>query len=339
MNENDKDQGLIENLSEPGAHAIAKAEKKAEAEAKKQEAEAKKAEKQAQKEFNEAIKEKNKRTKASTVVKLTESAMMITIAALLSMAKLIDMPYGGSVTMASMLPIIIIAYRHGLGWGVLTGFAYGAVQMFLGLKNFGYIPNVLAYIATLVVADYLAAFAVLGLGGFFRRLCKHQATALALGSVLVALLRYCCHVIAGWTVWASFDLSKAGLLYSIGYNATYMLPEMLILVVAAVYLGNLLDFRGEGLRPMPREERSSTASGLLLAAGALIVFGISYAVVNIFKYVQNPDTGAFDVSGLKAMEPLQTTLIIVISVVCLAGGIGLLAARSSIKKKEKEQKQ
>ena len=98
--------------------------------------------------------ETTKRNKSSSVVRLTESAMMIAIAALLSVAKLIDMPYGGSVTMASMLPLVIIAYRHGLGWGILTGFAYGAVQFALGTKNIGYLPTKdLASVATLVAAD------------------------------------------------------------------------------------------------------------------------------------------------------------------------------------------
>ena len=327
----DNEQGLIESLNSPESQLPAKERKKAEAEAKKVEAEAK----QARKELNETIKQKNKRTKADTVVKLTESAMMITIAALLSMAKLIDMPYGGSVTLASMLPLVIIAYRHGTGWGILTGFAYGAVQMALGVKNFSYIPSEFTYIATMVLTDYLVAFAVLGFGGIFRRLCRQQSTALALGSVLVSILRYACHVVSGWTVWASFDMSKAGLLYSLAYNATYMLPEMLILVVTAVYLGNVLDFRGEGLRPMPREERGSATAGLLLVASALIAFGLSFATVNIFKHLQDPDTGTFAKAGLKEVE---WPMVIIVLVLCLAAGIGLLVARRNILGKAKEQK-
>ena len=196
------------------------------------------------------------KNEASLIVKLTESAMMIALATLLSMAKLLEMPYGGSVTMASMLPLVIVAYRYGTKWGLLTGFAFGAVQFALGTKNIGYLPvKNFASVATLIIADYLLAFAVLGFGGIFRKPCKNQATALVFGSVLVAILRYVCHVISGWTVWAQFDLTKAGLLYSLSYNATYMLPEMLILVVAALFLGNALDFRGEGLRPMPRAEQ------------------------------------------------------------------------------------
>ena len=278
---------------------------------------------------------RNKRIKATSTVRLTESAMMITIAALLSMAKLIDMPYGGSVTMASMLPLVIIAYRHGTGWGILTGFAYGLVQFALGTKNLSYIPHTFASVATLIAADYLAAFAVLGFGGIFRRVTKRQTTAIALGSILVAVLRYLCHVISGVTVWADFSMSKAGLIYSLSYNATYMLPEMLILVVAGIFLSNALDFRGEGLRPMPKEEQTSPASGLLLAACALFAFAASFDVVNIFKELQDPDTGAFTKAGL---SNVNWVLLILVTVICVGAAIALMVVRKNLKKDQAAEK-
>ncbi|MGN1206732.1 MAG: energy-coupled thiamine transporter ThiT, partial [Eubacteriales bacterium] len=60
----------------------------------------------------------------SNTRKLVESALMIALATVLSLLKLADLPYGGSVTLASMLPIILISYRNGLGWGLGTGLAY-----------------------------------------------------------------------------------------------------------------------------------------------------------------------------------------------------------------------
>ena len=271
--------------------------------------------------------------KKSAIVRLTESAMMIAIAALLSMAKLIDMPYGGSVTMASMLPIVIIAYRHGTKWGLLTGLAYGAVQFALGTKNIGYLPvSNFVSILTLIVADYLLAFAVLGFGGIFRKSCKRQATALALGSVLVAVLRYICHVIAGWTVWKAFAISEAGLIYSISYNATYMLPEMMVLVVAAIFLGNALDFRSEGLRPLAKAEQTSPTSGLAIAAGALVVFALSFDTVQIFKKLQDADTGEFTKAGL---QEVNWILVGIVSAVCLIGAVSLLIVRRNLKTAKK----
>ena len=270
----------------------------------------------------------NKNT--SLIVKLTESAMMIALATLLSMAKLLEMPYGGSVTMASMLPLVIVAYRYGMKWGLLTGFAFGAVQFALGTKNIGYLPvKDFASVATLIVADYLLAFAVLGFGGIFRKPCKRQATALVLGSVLVAILRYLCHVISGWTVWAQFDLTKAGLLYSLSYNATYMLPEMLILVVAALFLGNALDFRGEGLRPMPRAEQSMASSALLMTALSLFTFALCFDTIQVFSKLQDAESGVFISDGLKDVNWL---LVGIITAVCAVAGVALLAVRRSVKK-------
>ena len=57
---------------------------------------------------------------------------MIALATVLSMIKLLDMPYGGSITALSMLPILVFAYRHGLKWGLLAGFADGLIQLILG---------------------------------------------------------------------------------------------------------------------------------------------------------------------------------------------------------------
>ena len=275
--------------------------------------------------------------KSKPIVRITESAMMIAIATLLSMAKLLDMPYGGSVTMASMLPLVIVAYRHGTGWGLLTGLAYGAVQLALGSKNIGYLPvRDFVSVTTLILSDYLVAFAVLGFGGIFRKACKRQATALAMGSVLVALLRYLCHVVSGWTVWAQFDLTRAGLFYSLSYNATYMIPEMLILVVAAIFLGNALDFRSDSLRAMPKEEQSSASAGLLMAALALIAFGLSFAVVQIFSKMQNAETGEFTTAGLGEVNWL---LVCVVSLLCFVAAAGLLIARKNVKKARKEEKE
>ena len=70
--------------------------------------------------------------------RLVESALMVALGVVISMLKFIDLPFGGSVTIASMLPILIIAYRHGMAWGTLTGFVYGLFQMLLGLNTFSY---------------------------------------------------------------------------------------------------------------------------------------------------------------------------------------------------------
>ena len=108
-----------------------------------------------------------------------------------------------------------------------------------------------------------------------------------------------------------------------------MLPEMLILVVAAVFLGNALDFRGEGLRPMPIEEKSGAASGLSLAALALIAFALAFDTIQIFSKLQDTETGVFVSSGLSEVNWL---LVGIVTAVCFAAALGLLAVRKSMKR-------
>ena len=65
-------------------------------------------------------------------LKLTESAMMIALATVLSFLKLASLPYGGSITIASLLPILIIAIRYGVPWGLFTGLVHGTLQLIWG---------------------------------------------------------------------------------------------------------------------------------------------------------------------------------------------------------------
>ena len=106
-----------------------------------------------------------------TVRALVESAMMVALATVLSLLKIIELPYGGSVTVASMLPMIILAYRHGLGWGFGAGVVYAALQQLLGLNNLSYVTGWQSVLAVIML-DYIVAFTVVGLGGIFRRLVK-----------------------------------------------------------------------------------------------------------------------------------------------------------------------
>lgn len=229
--------------------------------------------------------------------KLVESALLIAIATVLSVFKLAELPYGGSVTLASMLPLVLISYRHGLGWGVTSALAYGVLQQLLGLKNLTYFSTPLSIVA-IILLDYLVAFGVAGLGGFLRRAKMKQSYALAIGSALVCVLRYGCHVVSGATVWAGLSIpDSAALIYSFIYNATYMLPETIVLVLAAYYLGSLIDFTTPLPTRLVRESTSTGGESPWLRYGAIgsIVAGAIYDVVAIFSKMQDPETGEFSV--------------------------------------------
>ena len=147
--------------------------------------------------------------------------------------------------------------------------------------------------------DYIIAFAVTGLGGLFRDKFKNDQTAeLISGAVLVCLLRYICHVISGCTVWAGVSIpSSDGLIYSLSYNATYMIPETVIVVVLLWYLSGIVDFRSENLRPTVRKKTKSPAALVLGSIGWLAAVGaVIYDTVAVFGVLQNPDSGEFDFS-------------------------------------------
>ena len=252
-----------------------------------------------------------------TVRALVESAMMVSLATVLSIFKLIEMPYGGSVTIASMLPMIILAYRNGLGWGLGSGLVYAAIQQLLGLNNLSYVTGWQSVLAVIFL-DYVLAFAVVGIGGVFRKVAKSQRSALLFGAVLVSALRYLCHVISGATVWAGLSIpTEAALIYSIGYNATYMLPEAIILTAVAYYLGGVIDFS----RPTPtRVAAGQTAGGdssLYLYSGAAYLLGGIVDVWLIAPHLQDAETGKFIFSGLANANWLAVAIVTL-----LAAGIG-----------------
>ena len=182
-------------------------------------------------------------------LKLTESAMMIALATVLSLLT-IEWPFGGSITICSMLPILIIGYRYNLLWGCFTGVVFGLIQLLLGMSNFSYATSGIA-VVTIALFDYLIAYGVAGLGGIFRGI-KNQSVGLGLGALLTGVLRFICHFISGITVWSGFAEDMPAWLYSLTYNGAYMLPETVILIVGAVLIGLIIDFRRPKLKGVKR---------------------------------------------------------------------------------------
>ncbi|MBO4415808.1 MAG: energy-coupled thiamine transporter ThiT [Lachnospiraceae bacterium] len=248
--------------------------------------------------------------------KLTEASIMIAIATVLSIIKLVSLPYGGSVTIASMLPIIIISYRHGVKWGLLSGLAYGAIQQLLDLNTLSYATSWKAAIA-IILLDYIVAFMAAGLGGVFRNKAK-QPFALLWGSVLTCIIRFICHVISGATVWAGLSIpSKAALAYSLSYNATYMIPEAIVTVLIAYYIGSVLDFRNDTLRyyTAKNEERLSVTR---IIAGVIIAGALIFDTVSVFSKLQNGESGEFDITGLSNVNWLPVIIVSVCALIVAA---------------------
>lgn len=182
--------------------------------------------------------------------RMTETAIMIALATALSYGTLFSLPMGGSITIFSQVPIIIIGYRYGFGWGALTGFIHGILQLLLqGLGNFAYVKGIGAYLI-LIFADYVFAFMALGIGGaMFKKVIKNQTLALALGAFCGSFLRFICHFVSGITIWGEYANGwKSVWQYSASYNGSYMGAEAVITVVGVVALSLVLDFSKENLR-------------------------------------------------------------------------------------------
>lgn len=181
--------------------------------------------------------------------KLTETAIMLALATALSYVQIFTLPMGGSITLFSQVPIIIIGYRYGWKWGMGTGVIYGLLQMLLqGLGNFAYVKGIGSYLI-LIFVDYIIAFMVLGLcGGLFKNI-KNQSAALGVGAFAGSLLRFICHFISGVTIWGEYaDGWKAVWIYSLSYNGSYMAAEAAITIAGVVLMSLVLDFNKENLR-------------------------------------------------------------------------------------------
>lgn len=167
-------------------------------------------------------------------LRLVESAVMLALATALSLVKIYQMPLGGSVTLCSMLPVLLISYKYGPKWGLVTGFTYSVIQLLLDFSavlSWGLTPTA---VTVSFLLDYLLAFTFLGLAGVygkgFGKFLGGMATAVA--------LRYLSHVVAGATAYASFVPKEWGVhawAYSFAYNA-FLLPDFALCAVVGVLI-------------------------------------------------------------------------------------------------------
>ncbi len=203
--------------------------------------------------------------------RITESAMLIALAVVLEVVGrtvIPPMPFGGQLTLVSMLPIVLISYRHGVRWGLTAGFAYSLVQMALGADTVtaafqpGYFGDgtMIGNAVIMCLFDYVLAYTLLGLGGCFRDSVKQSGLALMLGSLVALLGRYLAHIVSGyvlfsgWAEWfftqegfpawgaslvAALSPEMLGLTYSVAYNGLYMVPEMILTAICAVLIARI----------------------------------------------------------------------------------------------------
>lgn len=168
----------------------------------------------------------NKSTKARLYTRmLCEGAIMVALALVLNQLKIFRLPNGGSITL-EMLPIFFYAVRWGVGPGLLAGFAFGLLQMF--------IDGAVAWGWQSLLLDYLVAFTPLGLAGLF----KGKDWGIFAGTVLGSVVRFIVHFISGITIYAIvaptelFNMTfTSPWMYSLAYNGSYMAIDMALCLV------------------------------------------------------------------------------------------------------------
>lgn len=177
-------------------------------------------------------------TRSKNVVNLVLAGVLIALGTVLSFIKVFDLPYGGSVTLCCMLPVMLFAYRSGVKWGLGAGFTFSVLQLLFGLDALKGVSG--TTVVGSIFLDYLLAFTVLGLAGIFRNKIKNNPAAFTLGCFVAGMLRYVCSFLSGWILWGEYaDVNFSPILagmsgqqlacfYSLVYNGSYMIPEIIV---------------------------------------------------------------------------------------------------------------
>lgn len=167
---------------------------------------------------------------------LTEAALAIALAFVLGLIKVWKMPYGGSISL-EMVPLILLALRQGPWVGVVAGAVYGLLDLAI---------EPVAFHPVQVILDYPLAFGVLGLAGLFQPTVRGAV----LGTIVAVLARFLCHFASGVVFFASYAPEGWNpYLYSAAYNAGYLVPSLVLALVAVAVLLRALG----AAQPSPRQ--------------------------------------------------------------------------------------
>lgn len=169
---------------------------------------------------------------------MVEGAAMVALATVLSYIRIFKLPWGGSITLLSMLPVVLFSIRRGVKNGLVVSFVFALIQFFQGIVDglFGWGLTPVSLVACILL-DYLVAFTILGFAGIFR---KKGILGWIPGIAVSVFARFICHFISGVVIWGSFGELWAGFstenswLYSFLYNGCYMLPEMIFTIIGAI---------------------------------------------------------------------------------------------------------
>jgi thiamine transporter len=192
-----------------------------------------------------------------TTRQLVESGVLLALGYVLSIIKIKLVAVGGSITLVSMLPIIVLAYKYGAPWGALCGFIHGLLQI---LEGGGFAPPTKDFISYVLVflLDYAFAWAFVGLlAGLLRNISTRPQFAIAAGSFVGIAGRFLCSFLSGVIIWRIYaPEGQSVILYSLGVNASVMVPEMLATTIIGFVLFSVRVLQDQ-VRPTQRSRVSA----------------------------------------------------------------------------------
>ena len=178
--------------------------------------------------------------------KLTACSMLIALSCVLCVvSKLIPAPWlqGGSVTLASMVPIIAASEIFGIKYGLLTSVVFSILQMIPPVGSF-YPPPTQTFVSFVLVVmlDYVISYSVLGLSGAICKGFRYKKFSYSLAGFVTVSIRYLCHIMSGLLIWGVYaPEGQTVLYYSVFYNGSYMVPEIIITTGVLIFITPVIE--------------------------------------------------------------------------------------------------
>ncbi len=170
----------------------------------------------------------NKGTKAYDTKSIAYAAICIAMSFALSYLRIVKMPQGGSITVASLLPLALYSYMFGTKKGVFAGVIYGLLQ---AVQD----PYVLHPAQFLL--DYFLAFSVIGLAGMFASSKMPAQISFALGALIAGFGRFLCHFLSGIFAFGAFAPEGVSpVWYSFTYQLAYVMPDLFIMIAVGIII-------------------------------------------------------------------------------------------------------
>jgi thiamine transporter len=169
-------------------------------------------------------------SKKFSVRMLTEGGIMLALAVLLNTIKIYQAPNGGSVSAGSMIPLLLFALRWGIGPGLILGGTYGLLDFMF---------NPYFYHPVQFLLDYIIAYGFMGLAGIGynkRHNDNINYVGMIFGVVIAIAGRMLSHVLSGVIFFAEYAGNQNPWIYSTIYNATYLIPELIISLVVLILI-------------------------------------------------------------------------------------------------------